>query len=274
LRTVTSGDGETEIVAVVRSYRSRGIYVRDLLYELVGRDIKLRYKRSVLGILWSLLNPLAHLIVLVFVFQRVMPLNIPNYSLFAFTGVLAWGWFSAALSAATISIVGNRELIRQPGFPAPILPVVPVLLNLVHFAIAMALLLVVLLLGGGGLTGAVMVLPLVVALQFMVTLSLGYFTATLQVRFHDTSHVLGVVLLLGFFLTPVFYRARAVPEAYQPIYNLNPMAQLITAYRDILIGGQWPDARALLALGAGTAVLLWLGHRTFTRASLDFAEEV
>src|SRR5262245_58640647 len=125
-----------------------GIYIRDLLYVLVSRDIQLRYRGSALGILWSLVNPLAHLVVLVFVFQWVTPLNIPNYPLFVFTGVLAWSWFSAALPAATISITSNRHLIRQPGFPAAILPAVPVLSSLVHFAIAMAIALAVLVITG------------------------------------------------------------------------------------------------------------------------------
>lgn len=254
--------------------RNLGVYVRDLLHELVARDMKLRYKGSTLGILWSLLNPLGQLVVLSFVFERVMPLGIPNYPLFAFTGVLAWGWFSAALPAAATSITGNRELIRQPGFPAAILPAVPVLSNLVHFAIATGLLIVVLLLGGGQLTMAVLALPLVVALQFLVTLSLGYLGAACQVRFRDTSYILGVLLLLAFFVTPVFYRTSAVPDAYRWIYVLNPMAQLITAYREVLIMGRWPDLGALTAVGAAGALLFWLGHRTFTRASLDFVEEI
>jgi lipopolysaccharide transport system permease protein len=253
---------------------SRGIHVRDLLRELIGRDIKLRYKRSLLGMLWSLLNPLTHLVVLVFLFQRVMPLNIPNYPLFVFTGVLAWGWFSTALPAATVSITGNRELIRQPGFPVAILPAVPVLSNLVHFAIAMGLVVVVVIVRGGSPTAAVVILPLIIALQFLVTLSLGYFTAALQVRFRDTTHALAVMLRLGFFLTPVFYRTGSVPEAYQGIYALNPMVHLITAYRQVLIEGQWPDVQALLVVGAAATILLWLGHRTFTRASADFADEI
>jgi lipopolysaccharide transport system permease protein len=250
-----------------------GIHVCDLLYVLVGRDIKLRYRGSVLGVLWSLLNPLAHLVVLVFVFQWVTPLNIPNYPLFVFTGVLAWSWFSAALPAATISITSNRQLIRQPGFPAAILPAVPVLSSLVHFAIAMALVLVVLVISGGWLTPAVLALPLVVGLQFLVTLSLGFVTATVQVRFRDTAYLLAMLLLLGFFLTPVFYRPSLVPTAYQFVYVLNPMAHLIGAYRDILIGGQWPDAAGLLAVGTAATALLWLGHRMFNRASVSFAEE-
>jgi lipopolysaccharide transport system permease protein len=253
--------------------RRRAVYVRDLLHQLVGRDMKLRYKRSVLGILWSLLNPLAQLLVLSFVFQRVAPLNIPHYPLFAFTGVLAWTWFTASITAATVSIVGNRELIRHPGFPVAILPAVPVLSNLIHFAIAMALLVLVLVIDGGWLTAAFLALPLVAALQFVVTLGLGYCTAALQVRFRDTSHILAVMLLLGFFITPVFYRPGSAPDAYRALYLFNPMAILIDAYRAVLVEGRLPDAMPLLALGAVATILLWLGHWTFNRAHVRFAEE-
>jgi lipopolysaccharide transport system permease protein len=253
---------------------ARRTYTRDLLYELVGRDVKLRYRRSILGILWSLLNPLAQLLVFVFLFRRVVPLDIPHYPLFAFTGVLAWSWFASSLPAATISITSNRELIRQPGFPAPILPVVPVLSNLIHFSIAFGLLGGVVLLTGGSPGLATLVLPFVMALQFLLTVGLGYFTATLEVRFRDTSHALRVLLLLGLFLTPVFYQVSAVPPRYRLIYLLNPMVHLITAYRDILIHGRWPDGPTLIILSGAVVLLAWLGHRIFTRASVAFAEEL
>jgi lipopolysaccharide transport system permease protein len=252
---------------------SRATYLRDLMLELVGRDMKLRYRRSVLGIFWSLVHPLAYLVVLTFVFQAVTPLDIPNYPLFTLTGVLAWAWFSAALPAATVSITGNRELIRQPGFPVAVLPAVPVLSSLLHFALAMALVVAALVIGGPGLSPAVLALPLVAALQFAVTLSLGYIAATIQVRFRDTAYLVGALMLLGFFITPVFYRPGALPGRYQVFYIVNPMAQLISAYRDVLIEHRWPDLSALLVLGAVSSVALWFGHRVFTRASTRFAEE-
>jgi lipopolysaccharide transport system permease protein len=256
-----------------RSSRRHLTHLRDLLRELVARDIKLRYRRSILGVGWSLLNPLAQLVVLVFVFQHVAPLNIPNYPLFAFTGVLAWGWFTTSLPAATASITGNRELVRQPGFPAAILPAVPILANLIHFMIAITLLLGALLIGGTWPTQALVALPLVVLLQFLVTLSIGYVTATLQVRFRDTGYLVGSLLLLGLFVTPVFYRPTSLPPSYQNLYALNPMAILIGAYRNILVEGRWPDLTALAGLTMTTAVLLWLGLGLFTRARFDFAEE-
>ena len=251
----------------------RIVYVRDLLRELVGRDIKIRYKRSALGIAWSLLNPLAHLVVLGFVFQRVAPLNIPDYSLFVFIGVLAWNWFSTALSGATTSITGNRDLIRQPGFPPAILPAVPVLSSLVHFAIACGLVILALALGGRGLSPAAVTLPLVAGLQFAVILSLGYITSAVQVRFRDTGHVVGVLLLLGFFVTPVFYRPGLLPPGYQVLYTFNPMAHLISAYRDVLISHDWPDLWGLGGVGVAAMALLWCGRRLFDRASVKFAEE-
>jgi lipopolysaccharide transport system permease protein len=268
-------DGHRPVMPVWRRLPRRRelAHLRDLLRELVARDIKLRYRRSILGVGWSLLNPLAQLSVLMFVFQRVTPLDIPNYPLFAFTGVLAWGWFGTALTAATSSITGNRELIRQPGFPATVLPAVPVLVNLVHFGIAMGLLLVALPLTGTWPNQTLAALPVVIVLQFVVTLSVGYITATLQVWFRDTSYLLGAVLVLGFFMTPVFYRPGALPLAYQALYTFNPMAVLIGAYRDILVDGRWPDFAALATLAVIAAIVFWAGIGVFTRARFRFAEE-
>src|SRR6188768_4207585 len=120
----------------------RLIYIRDLLVTLVGRDMKLRYKRSILGIAWSLLTPLAQLAVFYVTFDVLLPLNVPNYLSFLFTGVLVWNWFQVSLYQATSTIVDNRELIKKPGFPTAILPVVTVASYLVHFLFALPILFV------------------------------------------------------------------------------------------------------------------------------------
>jgi lipopolysaccharide transport system permease protein len=250
------------------------LYIYDLLRELVVRDMKLRYKRSVLGIVWSLLNPLFQMLVFIFLSRRVLSLDIPNYPSFVFTGVLAWSWFQSALLLTTGAITCDRELIKRPGFPAAILPVVTVTTNLIHFLLALPVLLLFLVLGGGRLTGAILTLPLVILLQFLLLLGLGYLAAAVQVTFRDTQHLLGVFLMLLFYLTPVFYDASMVPARYQTFYRLNPMLHLITAYRAILIQGNLPDLRVLLALGVLVGVLLWLGHTVFTRASYRFVEEL
>jgi len=254
--------------------RQRFAYLRDLLRELVARDMKLRYKRSVLGVVWSLLNPLFQMLVFIFLSRRVLALDIPNYPSFVFIGVLAWNWFQGTVVAATGAITGNRELIRRPGFPVAILPVVTVTTNLIHFLLALPVLLPFLLAGGGRLTSAILVLPFVVVLQFVLILGLGYLVATVHVTFRDTQHLLIVAFMLLFYLTPVFYDASVVPERAQLIYRLNPMFHLITAYRVILIQGGMPDFRALLPLAAIAAGLLWVGHAVFQRASARFVEEL
>jgi lipopolysaccharide transport system permease protein len=263
-----------EAFIVPEDSRQRVSYMRDLLRELVVRDMKLRYKRSVLGILWSLLQPLAQLTVYVFVFGRVLNLDIPNYPSFVFVGVLAYNWFQAALHQSVGAITDNRELIKRPGFPVAILPVASVTTNLVHFLLALPILLLTVLLVGGRVTGAFLALPLIMALQFLLILSLGYFLATFQVTFRDTQHLLGVFLMLFFFLTPIFYHRQAIPPQYQFVYQVNPMTHLITAYRTVLLDGDWPSLLPLLIVAVFSLGLLWLGHRFFVRASHSFAEEL
>lgn len=252
----------------------RLIYVRDLLRELVVRDMKLRYKRSVLGIAWSILNPLAQLLVFGFVFRFILPVKIPNYSSFLFCGVLAWNWFSSSLLLSTGAIVDNRDLIKRPGFPAAILPTVRVTSDLVHFLLALPVLLVFLMLDGIRLSSMILALPIVIALEFTLILALAYFVSTIHVIFRDTQYLLGVLLHLLFFLTPVFYDVTSIPTGYQALYLFNPMMHVIDGYRAILIRGEFPDRVWLLILGAVAGVLLTFGYRTFSRASYHFVEEL
>ena len=180
-------------------------YYNDLVHELVLRDLKLRYRRSVLGLLWTLLNPLAQLLVLNLVFSRVLPLDIPNYPLFLFTGLLAWNWFQASMYTGTGAIVDNRELIRRPGFTAAVLPAVIVVSYFIHFLLALPILLIFMFISGIQFSSALLFLPVIFATQFILILGLVYFTAAIQVTFRDTQYLLGVLLFLGFYLTPVFY---------------------------------------------------------------------
>jgi lipopolysaccharide transport system permease protein len=252
----------------------RLLYLRDLLSELVLRDIKLRYKRSLLGIAWSLLNPLAQLLVFSFIFRLVLPLNIDHYASFLFTGLLAWNWFQTSLYAAAGAIIDNRDLIRRPGFPPIVLPVVTVTANFIHFVLALPILLLFLFFSNVQITAAILALPAIFVVQFLFTLSLSYFIAALHVTFRDTQYLMGIVLLLSFYLSPVFYDTSSIPERYQGLYGLNPMAILIGAYRDLLLNGRLPDVITLLILSLTSAGLLWLGYRVFTQASYKFAEEL
>jgi lipopolysaccharide transport system permease protein len=259
---------------VAASQRRQWRYIADVLRELVVRDFKLRYKRSFLGIGWSLLVPLAQLIVLDVVFRRMLPLNIPHYTTFLFSGILPWTWFSASLLSACGTIVDNRDLVRQAGFPVATLPPVAVLSQLVHFLLALPILFVFLLWDGYSLTAHVLWLPVVILIQFGLTLSLSYLAATLQVTFRDTQYVLGIILFLFFYLTPVFYNPDQIPVGYQTIYGMNPMVHLLAAYRTILTRGAPPDRLALLLVGGVSGIILAVGYFTFVRARDQFVEEI
>jgi lipopolysaccharide transport system permease protein len=249
-------------------------YSRDLLVALVLRDMKLRYQKSVLGLAWSLLNPLAQLLVFNFVFATILRLNVPHYVSFLFSGLLAWTWFQSSVNAGTASVVDNRELIKRPGFPAPILPLVAVTTQFVHFLLAFPILLVFLALSGITISGAIVTLPLLFAIQFMFTLSLAYFASTIHVRFRDTQYLLGIFLMLGFYLSPILYDAQAIPPRFQMVYHLNPMTILIELYRTILINQQFPAGTEAVPLGAACVGLLAVSYIVFKRASRHFVEEL
>lgn len=249
-------------------------YFYDLLRELVSRDMKLMYKRSALGVAWTFINPLLQLAVFVFVFQLVVPVNIPQYSSYVFTGLLVWNWCQTSLFQATGVIINSRPLIRQPGFPVTILPVVIITTGLVHFVLALPILIGFLLIDGVQLQPVILFLPVLQALQFALTLSLAYLLAALNVTFRDTQHTLGVLLQLFFYLTPIFYDLNNIPKQYWYAYGLNPMVHIVTAYRAILIWGTPPDWLALAIIGGITTLILPFGYWIFKRQSHRFVEEL
>jgi homopolymeric O-antigen transport system permease protein len=222
----------------------------------------------------SLFNPLLQLVVFYFIFQSVLAVNVPHYPGFLFTRLLAWNWFQASLVVSTGAIVNNPELIKQPGFPAAILPAVTVSTHLLHFLLALPILLLLSIPDGRSMTPAMLMLSVPIALQFFLTLGLAYLTATLYVTFRDTQYILAVFLQLLLFLTPVFYEASRVPARYEAVYHLNPMLYLLDAYRAILVRGEFPDGPSLLALAVLSGALLAVGSRTFARASHDFVDEL
>lgn len=249
-------------------------HARDVLRELIARDMKLRYRGSFFGMAWTLLNPVAELLVLLFVFDSILTLDIPNYGPFLFIGLLVYGWFQSSLYYSTVAVVNGRDLIRRPDVPAAVLPVVTVTSSLLHFLLSLPVLFVLLVFSHVPLTSAMLALPLLIAVQFVMILGLAYPLATLHVWFRDTQYFLRVALQLLFYLTPVFYQSTAVPQRFHTIYLWNPMVWVIEGYRDILLRGRWPSARDWSLLLAASLVVLAAGHATFRRASHRFADEL
>jgi lipopolysaccharide transport system permease protein len=250
------------------------VHLRDLARELIVRELKIRYKRSYLGVAWSLLNPLSQLIIFSFLFRAVIPLGVQHYTAFVFAGVLSWSWFSGAITAAPSVVTGNPELVRRPGFPTEVLPIVTVSSNAIHFLIALPLLLAVSVLDGGTIGPSLLALPLVLAVQFCFTLGLAYAIAALHVSFRDTQHIVTIAVMLAFYVTPVFYDASVVPERFRAFYLANPMAVLIGELRGIMLEDRWPALMPMASVTLVSILLLMAGAWLYKRESVRFAEEL
>jgi lipopolysaccharide transport system permease protein len=263
--------------------RRKVIYYRDLVSEMVARELKLLYKRSFLGVAWTLINPLLQLLVLSVVFRSILKAgsNVEHYLAYAFSGILIWTWTQSALFQATGVITGNRILLRQPGFPVAMLPVVTVMTGLIHFVLAMPALIAIMWFDQVPLSWNLLLLPIPFFFQFVLTISFAYPLAAMNVSFRDTQHTLGVVLQLLFYLLPVFYAASDVinnpqlPEAFRQIYLWNPLLILLQIYRAVLgIENTLPDLSHILSLVAVCAVLLPIGLHIFNQQRQRFVEEV
>lgn len=257
---------------------------RNLVLNLVLRDLKSRYKRSVLGFLWSLLNPLAMMIVFTVVFTVIMPSQIENYPIFLLCGLLPWYFFTGALMVSINSVAGNANLVKKVYFPREVLPISAVLANLVNFLLGLAVLLVVLIFFHGHFSPWLWLLPIVILIQTCFTLGVALFLAAVNVYYRDTLMIMDVVLLAWFFLTPVVYAIGILPPTYEILgltvniqrlmYIVNPMASLIAAYRDLLYWGYRTDLDFFLRTAITAIAVLAAGYWYFVRHSHDFGEKV
>jgi ABC-type polysaccharide/polyol phosphate export permease len=247
---------------------------RELISTLVSKELKARYRGSLLGIVWTFLNPLLLLLVYSLVFSVYMRVQMENYALFVFTGLLPWIWFSSSLGDGASSVVGSGSLITKSMFPAEVLPMVKILSNLMNYIFSLPLILIFMLAYGVPLRPSMLWLPVVMAVQLLLTLGLVYFLSALNVRFRDTQHVLGNLLTLWFFLTPILYSANNAPADYRHLLYLNPMTVLAVSYQDIFLYGKAPDITALLALGLFGVLVSLIGFRQFEIGKDMFAEEI
>ena len=256
------------------------IRYRGLIQSLVARELKARYRGSVLGFVWSFINPLLLLLIYSFVFTTVLPnetKGIQPYALFMFCGILPWTWFSSSLSDAAGSLIAGGNLIKKVLFPAEVLPLVSVLTNMVHFFLGLPIL-AGFLIFYQRLPDAwdLVWFPVAVLVQLIFTSALALVLAALAVHFRDIRDILANVLTLWFFATPIIYPwFQESVQRFRWLFNLNPFTHLAVSYQEILFFygpiGHW---RWLLALG-GLSILLFLaGYWLFDRLRDSFAEAV
>lgn len=235
--------------------------------------VQVRYRRSLLGGLWAIAQPLARLFVLSFLFTRILPLGIENYTAVLFVGLTAWMWFAAGVVAGCASPVERRELILRPGLPRALVPVVAVLSTTIDYAAALPVLLLYLAVATG-LGAPALLLPVVLLLQLALMLGLAFALAAANVYVRDTKILTEVALLLGFYVTPVFFTPEQVPAVFSPLITFNPMAGLIGMQRDLLIDGVLPSAAQMATSAVVCFGACVLGYLVYRRASTRFADEL
>jgi ABC-type polysaccharide/polyol phosphate export permease len=267
------------IVASLREVAGRW----DLVRALVRRDLAVRYRKSALGVLWSLLTPLIQMVILTFVMKYAGGMTEPNLSVKILAGLVAWAYFQNSLQDCTDCILINRDLVKKIYFPRPALPLATVLGNTVHFGLLLLVLLLWLLLGVPDYrptVQALWILPLAV-IQGLMLAGLGMLLAATHTFFHDVKFMLMQLLGVLYFLSPVFYPASVMLPRLAKVgswasvaYMYNPMATIIESYRRILFQHARPELTFLLPVAAFAVVIFLVGYRVFLRASWQFPEAI
>jgi lipopolysaccharide transport system permease protein len=251
---------------------------RSVVRALVARDLRGRYVGSSLGLVWSVLNPLAQLAIFTFVFSTVLSVRFGTddvpFVLYLAAALFPWLAFQESVLRSATCLVENAVLVKRVVFPIEVLPVQIAVSALVHQLIALALLLVLMGVLGVPPRPSVVALPALLLVQLLLTIGIGWAVAAAHVYFRDTAHVLGVVFPMWFYLTPIIYPYRLVPEALRPILALNPLTALVEAYRDVLLHGVVPLGVRELWLTAVSVAVFSVGATIFTRARGELSDLV
>jgi lipopolysaccharide transport system permease protein len=247
---------------------------RELLFYLVWRDIKVRYKQTMLGAAWAVIQPFLTMVVFSVFFGALagLPSDDLPYPLFTYTALLPWQLFAFALTESSNSLVNNQRLIAKIYFPRLVIPVSAALSGLVDFAIAFIVLLGMMLFYGIPLTLRILILPLLIVLTMVAALAVGLWLAALNVKYRDVRYVVPFIVQLGFFLTPIAYSSTLVPAGLRPLYALNPMVGVVEGFRWALLGSQAPAAMLILVSTLVALLLLSGGLLYFRRMEDTFAD--
>lgn len=248
---------------------------REMIISLVKRDLKSRYKGSVLGFLWMFLNPLLQLCVYTAVFSVIMRSGIEKFYLFLFVALVPWIFFSMCLSGGTNVIFAQQDMVKKIYFPRQILPIAFTTSQFVNMVLSFIIIFIVVFFSGIGLHArALIYLPVVMIIEYILALGITFLTSALTVYFRDLEHILGIVSMAWMYLTPILYDVASVPEGLLPIFNLNPMTPIIVAYRDILYYGKAPQMETLLNAFMLGIVVMIVGEITFAKLQKHFVEEL
>jgi ABC-type polysaccharide/polyol phosphate export permease len=240
---------------------------RDLIWTLVGRDLKVRYRRSAIGFVWTMLQPLLTMLVLQMVFSTIFRFEIINYPVYALSGILFWNFFSQSIIASMNSLRGNASLISKMPVPKEVFPLATVIAGVVNLLLALVPLFAILIVTGHPIRPAIMFLPLAILLAGLFTLGVGLLLSPMAVFFHDVVELVGVVMTLMMYLTPVFYPMAIIPERLLWVVRFNPIRSVLEVFRDPIYLGKIPPWSHLTVVLVIVVLALAVGSFVFRRSS-------
>jgi lipopolysaccharide transport system permease protein len=249
---------------------------RELLYFLTWRDIKVRYKQSILGVGWAILQPLLTTLIFTFVFGRFagVPSNGIPYPLFAFAALLPWQYFASAVGRSGVSLVNSANLISKVYFPRLIVPLSAALAPVVDFAVTLVILIVMMFYYGVAPTWNIVFVPLFLLLSFATAMAVSLWLSALNVRYRDVGYIIPFMVQIWMFISPVAYPSSLVPEKWRLLYGLNPMAGVIEGFRWALFGtSEAPDVVGMIS-SVVVIVILFGGLLYFQKTEQTFADIV
>lgn len=247
---------------------------RQLIWALALKELKLRYKRSLLGFLWALLNPMLLMLVLAVVFTTVMPITLPHYAIFLLSVLLPWTFFAQSLSYAAESIVGNGDLIKKVAVTKAVFPIAAVVSNMINLLLSMIPLVLIVLAMRHPFYWTWLFLPVPLAALTIFTLGATFFFATANVYYRDVAHIIQVLLNVLFYLTPIIYAIDSIPHRYQWLFKLNPLIFALNQFRLSVYYGKLPAMRSILASFICGFLALIIGFTIFRRHQDEFVFHV
>ena len=247
---------------------------RELLKTNVQKEIRGKYKGSFLGVLWSFLNPLLMVLVYALVFPYIMRTNVDNYLVYLITGVIPWNFFTTCITTGCNCVWINGGIIKKVYFPREILPISVVAAGLINFLISCVIILLFVFFGGIGFSVQLLWLPLIAIIQSALSLGLLFILSAINVYVRDIEYLVGFLLNLLFYATPILYTADMFPESIRWVLYLNPMTTIIESYRNIFYYQQSPALTSLMIVFALSFMILIIGYLIFKKLERGFAEEV
>lgn len=247
---------------------------RELLKTNIKKEIRGKYKGSWLGIIWTFLNPLLMLAVYAFVFPYILRVQVENYTIFMIVALIPWNFFTMAIQSGTGCVVANGHILKKVYFPREIIPISITTSQLVNFLITCVIVFAFILFSGVGFSIHILMLPLLILIQYCITLAFTFILSALTVFVRDIDHFVSVILTLGFYATPIVYQASMLPAKFQWALKINPMAQLVEGYRAILYYHKMPDLKMIVIWGGLSIILLIIGYCIFKRLEKSFVEEL